>query len=206
MTPPSVARAQCDFPSTLATRASYEGLFGPYHVQTLALTTVLAVSLSDAGHRADARRLLERAAGDLTKHHGRHHPARIRALEALSDLLGQERDWKTALPRQRELLDCRTHLLGADHPATSGAERDIVDEAGTGPDTFERQPNKKEHIMASVLSSPTENKVAVSATKLLINNRWVNSQSGKTFPTINQPPAKRSARWRKPMPPMWTRL
>jgi aldehyde dehydrogenase (NAD+) len=39
--------------------------------------------------------------------------------------------------------------------------------------------------MASVLSSPSENRVAVSATKLLINNRWVNSQSGKTFATIN---------------------
>jgi aldehyde dehydrogenase (NAD+) len=39
--------------------------------------------------------------------------------------------------------------------------------------------------MASLMSSPTENKVAVSATKLLINNRWIDSQSGKTFPTIN---------------------
>ncbi len=39
--------------------------------------------------------------------------------------------------------------------------------------------------MASVLSSPVENQVAVSATKLLINNRWVASESGKTFPTIN---------------------
>ena len=39
--------------------------------------------------------------------------------------------------------------------------------------------------MASVLSSPSENKAAVSATKLLINNRWVNSQSGKTFATVN---------------------
>jgi aldehyde dehydrogenase (NAD+) len=39
--------------------------------------------------------------------------------------------------------------------------------------------------MASVLSSPSETKAAVSATKLLINNRWVNSQSGKTFATLN---------------------
>jgi len=39
--------------------------------------------------------------------------------------------------------------------------------------------------MASVLSSPSENRVAVSATKLLINNRWVDSQSGKTFATVN---------------------
>jgi aldehyde dehydrogenase (NAD+) len=39
--------------------------------------------------------------------------------------------------------------------------------------------------MASVLSSPTEKQAAVSATKLLINNQWVNSQSGKTFATLN---------------------
>jgi aldehyde dehydrogenase (NAD+) len=39
--------------------------------------------------------------------------------------------------------------------------------------------------MATVVSSPTENPVAVHATKLLINNRWVNSESGKTFATIN---------------------
>jgi len=39
--------------------------------------------------------------------------------------------------------------------------------------------------MASVVSSPYESQVAVSATKLLINNRWVASESGKTFATIN---------------------
>jgi aldehyde dehydrogenase (NAD+) len=39
--------------------------------------------------------------------------------------------------------------------------------------------------MASVLSAPSETHVAVSATKLLINNRWVPSISGKTFATIN---------------------
>jgi aldehyde dehydrogenase (NAD+) len=39
--------------------------------------------------------------------------------------------------------------------------------------------------MASVLSSPKERQVAISATKLLINNRWIPSESGKTFATIN---------------------
>jgi aldehyde dehydrogenase (NAD+) len=39
--------------------------------------------------------------------------------------------------------------------------------------------------MASVMSSPAENQVRISATKLLINNRWVPSESGKTFATIN---------------------
>ncbi|HUO31516.1 MAG TPA: aldehyde dehydrogenase family protein [Bryobacteraceae bacterium] len=39
--------------------------------------------------------------------------------------------------------------------------------------------------MASVMTQPTEQQVPISATKLLINNRWIASQSGKTFPTIN---------------------
>jgi len=39
--------------------------------------------------------------------------------------------------------------------------------------------------MATVEASPTENHVAVSATGLLINNRWIQSESGKTFATIN---------------------
>jgi aldehyde dehydrogenase (NAD+) len=39
--------------------------------------------------------------------------------------------------------------------------------------------------MASVLQHLTEQHVPVSATKLLINNRWIASSSGKTFPTID---------------------
>ncbi|HUE20222.1 MAG TPA: aldehyde dehydrogenase family protein, partial [Bryobacteraceae bacterium] len=38
--------------------------------------------------------------------------------------------------------------------------------------------------MASALAN-VETPVAVKATRLLINNRWVSSESGKTFPTIN---------------------
>ena len=39
--------------------------------------------------------------------------------------------------------------------------------------------------MATTISSPTEKRVAVSATKLLINGQWVESISGKKFSTIN---------------------
>jgi aldehyde dehydrogenase (NAD+) len=39
--------------------------------------------------------------------------------------------------------------------------------------------------MASTLPTPTEVHVTPSVTKLLINNRWVPSESGKTFATIN---------------------
>ena len=39
--------------------------------------------------------------------------------------------------------------------------------------------------MVSTLPIPTKTHMAPSATKLLINNRWVSSESGKTFATIN---------------------
>ena len=39
--------------------------------------------------------------------------------------------------------------------------------------------------MASVVSTPSKTPTAVSATKLLINNRWIASESGKTFGTVN---------------------
>jgi hypothetical protein len=39
--------------------------------------------------------------------------------------------------------------------------------------------------MNSVMSHPSERQVAVSATKLLINNRWIANESGKTFATID---------------------
>jgi len=39
--------------------------------------------------------------------------------------------------------------------------------------------------MASVMTSHVPPSVATTATKLLINNRWVNSVSGKTFATVN---------------------
>jgi hypothetical protein len=110
----------------LATLESYEGLFGPYHPHTLALTTALAVALYASGSCVDGRRLLERVVADLTKHHGRHDPARIRALEAWSAVLCREGDWKAALPVQQELLDCRTQLLGQDHPESLAARNVIL--------------------------------------------------------------------------------
>lgn len=109
----------------MATLASYEGLFGPYHPQTLAMTSVLAVALHASGSPEDGRRLLERAVVDLTKHHGRYHPIRIGALEKWSKLLCREQDWKAALPVQQELLDCRTHLLGEDHPESLAVRNDL---------------------------------------------------------------------------------
>jgi eukaryotic-like serine/threonine-protein kinase len=109
----------------MATLASYEGMFGPYHPQTLALATSLALALYASDRPEEGRRLLERAIVDLTKHHGKHHPVRIRALEAWSALLREQGNWMAALPVQRELLECRTHLLGQDHPESVAARQHL---------------------------------------------------------------------------------
>jgi aldehyde dehydrogenase (NAD+) len=39
--------------------------------------------------------------------------------------------------------------------------------------------------MAAITTSSAGHDVRVPATKILINNRWVDSVSGKTFPVIN---------------------
>jgi hypothetical protein len=114
-----------DLPSMMATLNSYQGFFGPYHTQTLVMTTVLAEALCTAGNRVLGKRLLERAIGDHTKYHGRHHPARVRALEAWASLLRQDEDWKAALPVHQELLDCRNHAFGPDHPETLAARDNL---------------------------------------------------------------------------------
>ena len=59
--------------------------------------------------------------------------------------------------------------------------------------------------MASVMAPPKE-KQAISATKLLIDNRWVASESGKTFATVNPATGEEICRSRKMMLPTWTRL
>jgi hypothetical protein len=95
----------------MATLAYYEGMFGPYHVQTLGLTTALAVALCAAGQSQEGRPLLQRALLDLTKHYSPRHPLRMRALEAWCELLRQDGDWPAALVVQRELHECRAPAI-----------------------------------------------------------------------------------------------
>lgn len=115
-----------EIPSMMATLCSYERLFGPYHPQTLAMTTVLAEALCGSGQRAAGRRLLERAVGDLTRRHGRFHPVRLRALQVWFTLLCQDADWARALTVQRELADCRLNMFGPDHPEAVAARENLA--------------------------------------------------------------------------------
>lgn len=109
----------------MATLCSYQVMFGPCHLQTLGMTTLLAEALCTGGERALGKRLLERAAGDLARYHGRYHPVRLRALQAWDNILCQEEDWRNALAVQRELLDCRSHVLGPDAPEAVAARNEL---------------------------------------------------------------------------------
>src|SRR6267143_6766990 len=44
---------------------------------------------------------------------------------------------------------------------------------------------EKEEIQMATAAAVMESNVKIGPTKLLINGKWVNSVSGKTFPTIN---------------------
>jgi len=105
MTAPAIPYASAQIPAMMATLASYEGAFGPYHPLTLSVATALAVELCESGRAEEGRPLLQRALLDLTRHHAPNHPVRLRALQAWSALLHQDGDSHAALVIQRELAE-----------------------------------------------------------------------------------------------------
>ena len=110
----------------LATLCSYENFFGPYHPQTLALMTQLAIAYSQSGDLGRARPLLERAVRDLDRHAGRDHDLRLRAIAALRDVLVAQREYKRAAALQQELLDRQIQSLGKDHPDTHASRAELA--------------------------------------------------------------------------------
>ncbi len=115
-----------DIQSMAATLTSYGNLFGPHHPQTLAVMAQLGRTVWKAGDAARGRKLLERAAQGLSKRLPRAHPARMLALNALGELLFEQRDFAAACLIQREVLACRIESGGAGHPDTAAAERDLA--------------------------------------------------------------------------------
>src|SRR5208283_1356566 len=107
-----------ELPGMLATLCSYENFFGPRHPQTLLLMAETANACWQAGELAYARPLLERTVRDLGRVLGPEHELRLRALAALRDLFIAEGDYEKAGAVERELLECQTRRLGADHSET----------------------------------------------------------------------------------------
>ena len=112
---------QSELAGMLATLCSYENFFGPFHPQTLMLTTVLATAYGQEGEANQARRLLEKVIADAARHLGPEHAARLAAIEALRDLFIGQGDLERAAATQRELLECQTRRLGNDDAETLAA-------------------------------------------------------------------------------------
>jgi hypothetical protein len=101
-----------DLPSMLATLCSYENLFGPYHPHTLHLMAEAGLALWHHGELTYAQPLLERAARDIGRCFGRDDETRLRALEALRDLLFEQGQYDRVSAIQTELLECQRDRLG----------------------------------------------------------------------------------------------
>jgi hypothetical protein len=110
-----------DLPAMIATLGSYDRLFGPRHIRTLALTAHIAEVLRGLGQQQTARGLLERVVRDLN----RTHATRISALQSLRDLLLEQSEVAKAISVQTEILECRMLLAGPDAPEAITAKADL---------------------------------------------------------------------------------
>jgi hypothetical protein len=79
-----------DLSGMMAMLCSYEDRFGPYHPQTLALTTKLAGLLLQCGQVSQGGALLERVVRDARQYLAPHHEVRLKAVAALRDFLGDQ--------------------------------------------------------------------------------------------------------------------
>jgi hypothetical protein len=120
------AAHRSEIPGMLATLCSYEGFFGPYHPQTLALMAQLGIAYFTAGEVDHARPLLEKVVRDAGTNLGREHGVRLKAIEALRDVLLAQGDQQRAAVVQREILECQIQRFGNGHPEVLAAHADLA--------------------------------------------------------------------------------
>src|ERR1700733_303574 len=105
-----------ELPGMVATLNSYESMFGPYHLQTLALAVQVARVLRSVGDVQTAQRLSERSAKYLARYGDQTSALRISALTTLRDSLLEQCEAEKAVVVQREIVE---HLAGQDDPETA---------------------------------------------------------------------------------------
>jgi hypothetical protein len=115
-----------DLDAMVATLRSYDSVFGPRHIQTLALTAQIAQTLHSLGERRMALSLLERVVRDLDKSVARTHATRITALHGLRILLTEASQWTRAIAVQREIAECLALTGSADAAAARAALEELI--------------------------------------------------------------------------------
>lgn len=93
-----------DLPSMIATLNSYESMFGPYHLQTLALAVQIARVLWSAGEVQTAQRLSDRSVKYLARGGDQVNSLRMSALTTLRDSLLEQGDTENAVAVQKQIV------------------------------------------------------------------------------------------------------
>jgi hypothetical protein len=115
-----------ELPGMIATLNSYESMFGPNHVQTLALTVQVARVLWSVGEAQAAQQLSERSARSLARGRDDASALRVSALTTLRDLFLEQRDSAKAIAVQKEVVECLTRLAGADDLRVISEKTDLA--------------------------------------------------------------------------------
>ncbi len=97
-----------DLQSMIATLNSYESMFGPYHLQTLALAVQVARVLWSVGELQAAQRLSERSVKYLARVGDHANSLRMSALTTLRDSLLKQDDSEKAVAIQKEIVEYLT--------------------------------------------------------------------------------------------------
>ncbi len=92
----------------IATLNSFESMFGPYHLQTLALAVQIARVLWSVGEVQPAQRLSERSVKYLACGGDQVNSLRMSALRTLRDSLREQGDIEKAVAVQREIVEWAT--------------------------------------------------------------------------------------------------
>lgn len=110
----------------IATLNSYESMFGPYHVQTMALTVQIARVLWSMGETHVAQRLSERSVRCLARGRDEASSLRVSALTTLRDLFLEQGDSAKAIAVQKEIVECLARLAGAGDPRVANEKSDLA--------------------------------------------------------------------------------
>jgi hypothetical protein len=94
-----------DLQSMIATLNSYESMFGPYHLQTLALAVQIARVLWSVGEVQTAQRLSERSVKYLARGGDQVNSLRMSALTTLRDSLLEQGDTEKAIAVQKQIVE-----------------------------------------------------------------------------------------------------
>jgi hypothetical protein len=112
-----------DLPSMIATLNSYEAMFGPYHLQTLALAVRIARVLWSVGEVPTAQRLSERSVKYLARFGDQASSLRMSALTTLRDSWLEQGDSEKAVAVQKEIVE---YLAGQAAPEAASEKDELV--------------------------------------------------------------------------------